>query len=152
MGGECVSPEKQSLLCCYQQGRNRDLRNVLSWNNKGSVMERDVSPVATAPYARAHTQACTHTHTFTHHLLLLFNGWFNRVDFCWWAVCANTIWTVPQKACKLKNKARERSLPLGDSGAWHLERLLHWRENLFSLSLRDPAGKIVEKLWVLQTI
>lgn len=57
------------LLCFYQLGGNRGLRKCVELEN---VMKQDVSLVATAPH--------THTH-YAHRLLLLFDGWFNSVDF-----------------------------------------------------------------------
>lgn len=76
-----------------------DIGECVELEQQRNVMKQDIS-AATAP------------HTPTYLLLLLFDGWFNRVDFSWWAVCAKTIWLVhpnSQKACKQQNKTRERS-------------------------------------------
>lgn len=96
----CVSPgfgcmhASSSLLRFYQQRGNRDSR--MCW--VGTMKECDE--------ARQHLCSNSTTHLPTHCLLLLFEGWFNRVDFSWWDVCANTIWLVhpnSQKACEQQN-------------------------------------------------
>lgn len=118
------------------------MRKVLSWNNKGSVMKRDVSPVATATAPHTHTHTPLHT-AFCSYLM----AGLTELTFADELSVQTQFESFPQKACKQKNKVRECIV----HRCWEIQAFgiitgsqQHDLEceNLFSLELRGPRGKL----------
>ena len=93
-GGECVCVSVNAGVCHW--GFSIEKAYSAGVDEKGTEISSIEGGCDEAGRVSCSSSSTT-THTSARRLLHLFDGWFNRVDFCRWAVCANAIWLVPLK-------------------------------------------------------